>query len=200
MFVTYFTKNWMVKANITVPVFAQTYTFTVKRNHKSYENWCKYILLCEKPSFYITNIGNIQSFAEELREFVANSEFCPQLVKEDFQESQLENEDEQHADDNFADEEQLLVSPLQNPDEEDIVPTQFQIHQIPEDIEQDKEIDDDDVTSEYDAEEFINDALEYDWTLDKTTLLKDMSEQDIHSAPNWLENQKKLMLPMKMKK
>ena len=56
-FVTYFTKNWKVKTSITFPVFSPIQKFHISKKHKSYENWCKYILLAEKPGCYITNVG-----------------------------------------------------------------------------------------------------------------------------------------------
>ena len=66
------------------------------------------------------------------------------------------------------DEDPLLPSPLQNQDEEeDIVPTQFQLHRLHEDFEFDKARDDNDVASDYDDEEFNNDIHKYDWNSDR---------------------------------
>ena len=150
------------------------------------------ILLFEKPVYYITNVGKqYQSFVEELRDFVLHSNVCPKLVKQEFEESQLETEDNLPVDDMADHEDQLLISPLQNLDEEDIVPTQFQIHQLHEDIEQNKGDDDDDTASDFDAEEFINDIDKHDWNFDHDTLHNVLSEQDLHSAPEWLEITKK---------
>ena len=116
------------------------------------------------------------------------SPFCHDVIKEDFEKSQTENENELLDDENV---DPLVLSPLQNQNEEEMIPSQFQIHQLHEDPEQEKERDDDDVTSEYDDEEFINDALRYDWTSDETSLCKDMSKEEIDSAPDWLDIIKK---------
>ena len=188
-FVTFFTKNWKVKTSITFPVFSPIQKFQISKKHKSYENWCKYILLAEKPGCYITNVGKgFASFEEELRHFVLTSPFCHDVIKEDFEKSQIENENELLDDENV---DPLVLSPLQNQNEEDIIPSQFQIHRLHEDPEQEKERDDDDVTSEYDDEEFINDALRFDWTLDESSLCKDMSKEQVEAAPDWLDKVKK---------
>ena len=189
-FVANFNKNWIVKEKKIVPIFTPTQKFNVNKKHKSYESWCKYYLLRDKPGCYITNVGKeYQSFEAEFRDFVFNSEFCPPLAKKDFEDSQLERDDNLHAQDISDDEEQLLVSPVQNPEEEDIVPTQFQMNQIYGEVI-DQNIDkDDDIASEYDAEEFINEALKHDWDLDLNTLEKDIPEK-IDSAPDWLDNVK----------
>ena len=199
-FVTSFTKKWEIKNTPTVPVFIPAPKFPVKKKSNSYENWCKFILLSEKPGCYITNVGKeFQSFEEELRQFVVNSEFCRDLIKEDFEESQLESQEDEIPDDISDDEDQLLLSPLENQDEEGFVPTQFQINLLHEDIEQNK---DDDVTSDYDADEFED--LTYDWTTDKVTICNDQNyELELQSADAWLKNKKRSMcqknLKLKMK-
>ena len=117
-----------------------------------------------------------------------NTPSCPQLVKDEFQESQVEIEDKIPDGDN-ADDDQLILSPLQNPDEEEIVPTQFQMQCPDEEIEQDKERDNDDVASDYDAEEFINDALRYDWDVDRNSL-EENEELNFSSVSSWIDEQK----------
>ena len=146
-------------------------------------------LLSEKPGFYITNVGaDFETYEEELKDFVLNSEYCPQLIKQDFEESQLEDDVENLTDDASEDEDQLMVSPLQNSDDEDIIPTQFQINQLHEDYDHEHENNDDE-TAEYDSEEFRANALNHDWALDRKILLN-MSEQHLNSATDWIENQK----------
>ena len=187
-FVTYFSTKWIIKDTITFPVFSPIQKFQIKRTHSSYENWCKYILLSEKPGCYITNVGNgFVSFEEELRDFVLHSKFCHSLIKQDFEDSQKEIESE-IINDEIDD--PLMASPFQNPNEEEIIPTQFQMHQLYGDMEQEKERDDDDVTSEYDDEEFTIDAQKYDWTSGETDLHEHMSKEELDSAPNWLEKVK----------
>ena len=57
-FVSDFDINWVLKPIPTVPIFSPTPKFVVKKNHKSYEDWCKRTLLMDKPGCYITNVGN----------------------------------------------------------------------------------------------------------------------------------------------
>ena len=190
-FVTYFKKNWTIKNQKTFPVFTPTYHFSIKKKSKSYQNWCWYTLLSEKPGFYITNVQtNFESCEEELRHFVLNSEHCPNLIKEKFEKIQLEDGEEKLADDASDDEDVLMMSPLDNSEEEDIIPTQFQINQINEDYDHAHEKDDED-TGEYDSEEFRANVSNHDWGCsDREILLNHMSEQHLNSATNFIENEK----------
>ena len=184
-FVTNFDKNWKIKDKITVPIFSPTQKFNVKKTHKSYENWCKFTLLSEKPNCYITNVGkDYPTFEEELRNFVLHSKCCPQLIKQEFEESQLESDENLHADD-ISEEEQLLISPLQNPEGDDMDSDEFHMYQPHDGLELNMEKDDD-TNSDYDAEEFINDAFKHDWNLDLNTLQHNIPDK-IDSAPDWLE-------------
>lgn len=190
-FVTFFKKNWTTHNKNIFPVFTPTQKFPVKKKAKSYQSWCKYILLSEKPGFYISNDGtNFESYEEELKDFVINSVYCPNLVKHDFEVSQLEDDAEKPTDDVSEEEDQLMVSPLQNSDDDDIIPTQFQINQLHEDHEHEQEHEIDDDTTDYDSEEFRANAVNHDWAQDRNILLHDMTEQYLNSATDWLENQK----------
>ena len=89
-FMKNFTKKWKSgKANI-FPYFLPTYKYIVNKSSPHYEDYCKTLLLQDKPGCYFSNVGkNFESCEAELRDFVENSEFCPKLVKEDFKKSQL---------------------------------------------------------------------------------------------------------------
>ena len=55
------------------------------------EKYCKSLLLMEKPGCYLSNVGTeFESCEAELKDFVENSEFCPNVIKENFKESQQE--------------------------------------------------------------------------------------------------------------
>ena len=184
-FVTHLKKNWMLKETKTFPVFTPVQKFAIKKNSKSYENWCKLTLLAEKPGCYITNVGNdFESFEEELKHFVQHSEFCPQLIKQEYEESQLEFEE-----DIPEDEDQLLISPLQNPGDEGILTNDLQTYQLNEPAEANIEINDD-INSNYDADEFVNDHLTYDWESDRNTLLESMTEAELQCAKDWIKDKK----------
>ena len=189
-FVTFFNKKWSLKDTITFPVFTPAHKFPVKKRSNSYQNWCRHILLSEKPGFYITKEeSDFESYEEELKDFVLNSEHCPQLVKQDFYESQMEDNTDKHTNEEAEDDDPLMLSPLQNSDDEDIIPTQFLINQPNDDYEQEYESKDDQI-DEYDSEEFRANVLNHNWALDRESLLNVMSEQHLNSASDWLENQK----------
>ena len=54
---------------------------------------------------------------------------------------------------------------------------------------------DDDVASDYDSEEFINEALKYDWDTDLNTLEQDIPNS-IDLVTNWLQDIKKSHVSM----
>ena len=185
--VTYFTKDWKIKNKTTFPVFTPVPKFPVKKISKSYESMCRCILLSEKPGCYSTNVGTeFQSFEEELRDFVLNSEFCPPYIKKEFEDSQLECPEDLNP--NVSQNEQLLISPLQNPGDEDRVPTPLQIHLLPEENQEAMEIDDE-VTSDYDPDEF-NNHLSYNWSSDKDILCELIGETELQLANDWLKKEK----------
>ena len=178
------------KKNPTFPVFIPVQKFLVKKTNKSYEQNCRNVLLSDKPGCYLNNVGTgFNSFEEELRDFVLNSEHCPPLIKLEFEESQLETQNEDSNSD-VPQDQPLLISPLQNPGhDEDIVPTPLQIHMLPSDIERAIEIDDEDI-SNYDVDEFNIANLGYDWSSDKNTLIGLMDESKLNDAKDWLKRQK----------
>ena len=68
-----------------VPVILPCYIYTVPQGSKNFESYCRTILLTEKPGCYHQNVGQgFNSCQEELEEFISNSEFCPQLIKDDY--------------------------------------------------------------------------------------------------------------------
>ena len=75
-----------------------TFRYVVKKGKPNYELYCRCLLLADKPGCTIDNVGkNFSSCEEELRDFVENSEYCPNLVKEDFKESQIESDESNQA-------------------------------------------------------------------------------------------------------
>ena len=101
----------------------------------------------------------------------------------------MEGDVEKLSDDESDDEDQLLVSPIQNSDDEDIVPTQFQMNQLNEDYIHEHETDDGEAT-QYDSAEFRANVQNHDWTLDREYLCSDMSVTHMNSATDWIENKK----------
>merc|ERR1712122_141782 len=73
------------------PHFIPTYKWIVHKGSNGYEEWCKTILLQDKPGCYLDNVGTqFESCEAELKDFVENSEFCPNLVKMEFRKSLIE--------------------------------------------------------------------------------------------------------------
>ena len=90
-FVSYFNSKWKPTKNEVVPVISPCFlTIPNKmRNKETFDLFCKCLLFEWKPGCTPQTIG--QEFAnaeEELRDFVANSPFCPSFVKHDFNQSQ----------------------------------------------------------------------------------------------------------------
>ena len=72
-------------------------------------------MLQDKPGCTFDNVGkNFQSCEEELRDFVENSPFCPNLVKEEFEESQKAGIDIQQDQDPFVFGDSLYIAPEGN--------------------------------------------------------------------------------------
>ena len=115
---TNFTKNWKFSptGSKVFPYFVPTYRYVVHQGKSGYEDYCKNLLLQDKPGCYLDNVGkNFESCKEELRDFVENYPFCPELIKDEFSESQIavETKDEK---DPFIDGDDLYVRPEKLPD------------------------------------------------------------------------------------
>ena len=95
-FMTNFTKNWKFSpsaSDVVFPYFIPTFRYIVHKGKPRYEEYCQNLLLQDKPGCYLDNVGkNFESCEEELKDFVENSPFCPQLVKDEFKESQSKHE------------------------------------------------------------------------------------------------------------
>ena len=88
-FVVNFTKKWKYSPSNVFPHFIPSYKYIVHKGKPHYEEFCKNLLLMDKPGCTLENVGELfSSFEEELKDFVENSEFCPNLLKKEFYESQ----------------------------------------------------------------------------------------------------------------
>ena len=94
-----------------------TYRYVVKKGKPHYEEYCKNLLLQDKPGCTLDNVGQaFSSCEEELKDFVETSEFCPNLVKEEFIESQRISADPNQAEDPFIVGDALYVEPEGKPE------------------------------------------------------------------------------------
>ncbi|MCH2545601.1 MAG: AAA family ATPase [Alphaproteobacteria bacterium] len=88
-FMVNFSKKWKYSPANVFPYFIPTYRYVVSCKKPHYQEWCKYILLQDKPGTNLENVGkNFDSCEAELQDFVDNSPFCPQLIKDEFKKSQ----------------------------------------------------------------------------------------------------------------
>ena len=172
-FMTDFSKDWVYLGGKTkfVPVIIPIFRYPVSpKEKKNFELYCKTILLSEKPGCYPCNVGvGFENFKEELMDFVNNSPFCPQLIKEEFERNLNTDKkkdgggpEEEVADgDDFDDYEQLFergnTPGMEGNASQDSI---MAIHGLGEaDLAknmQDKAGADDGEGSDYDAEEFIH--------------------------------------------
>ena len=88
-FMSDFRINWEYEGSGFVPCPNPIFMYTVPKDSARYENYCKSTLLFEKPGCYLSNVGEgFDSFHDELKDFVENSEFCSDVIKEEFKDTQ----------------------------------------------------------------------------------------------------------------
>ena len=107
-FVVNFTKKWKYSPSNVFPHFIPSYKYIVHKGKPHYEEYCMNLLLMDKPGCTIENVGkSFSSFEAELKGFVDNSEFCPNLLKKEFAESKKivnENKKETYSEGDAFDE------------------------------------------------------------------------------------------------
>ncbi len=94
-FMKHFTKKWKLSKNTKVfPVFTPTFRHIVHKGQKRYEEYCKWILLQDKPGCYFDNVGKgFGSCEAELKDFADNSPLCSEHIKDEFYKSQVVKKD-----------------------------------------------------------------------------------------------------------
>ena len=94
-FMKNFTKKWKYAPKDNVfPHFIPCYRYIQHKGRgreERYEEYCKSLLLQDKPGCTIENVGKapFESCESELLDFVEKSEFCPQYLKAEVIESQI---------------------------------------------------------------------------------------------------------------
>ena len=91
-FVVNFSKKWKYRPGKKAFLHSiPSYRYIIHKGKRIYEDFCKWMLLTDKPGCTLENVGkaHFESCEEELKNFVENSEFCPELVKKDFYDSQV---------------------------------------------------------------------------------------------------------------
>ena len=77
-FMCNFSKKWKYAPAKVFPYMMPTFRYVVKKGKPNYELYCRCLLLADKPGCTFDNVGkNFNSCEEELRDFVENSEYCP---------------------------------------------------------------------------------------------------------------------------
>ena len=192
-FIVNFTKKWKFKPANVYPHFIPTYRYIVHKGKANYEDFCKFWLLQDKPGCYFDNVGKEFSSCEaELKHFVENSAFCPELLKEEFEQSQIvlnESNNEKSVEGDAFDELFNEVNAVpENASKDDWMECfslgfdgEFDLH---------KQAASDDEGSDYD-EALANDEIQnYDWQSDRRTL--NMTTSEIKEAAGWIDHKKKV--------
>ena len=116
-FMCNFTKKWKYCPAEVFPYFIPTFRYVVNKSKKYYEDYCRSLLLQDKPGCTFDNVGkNFKNCEEELRDFVENSSFCPNLVKEEFKESQLGGDNPNQNPDPFIGGDDLYMDEEEGPE------------------------------------------------------------------------------------
>ena len=201
-FMAHFNKKWeLQKTQFFVPVIIPVYRYTVPSNHKKFPSYCKSVLLAEKPGCYLQNIGQgFDSVEAEMKDFVKNSEFCPQLIKDEYAEclikGELENKDQKKdpkkdKDDNVEindeDFDQLMVD-LNVPEGDCDADTQdslLAIHGLKKAPKPNENEDSDE--SDYECEEIANAALRHNWGEEALNWSKDEIDRALQFIDTQME-------------
>jgi len=195
-FMTNFTKSWKFSpaGSQVFPYFIPTFRYVVHKGKPRYVEYCKNLLLQDKPGSYLDNVGkDFESCEMELKYFVENSPFCPQLVKDEFAESQGVVEVTDDADP-FTKVDDLYLQAEKIPDN---IPRDETIQVYAGDFEEIPTIDpnvegfddayeyNDEIIAKYNSDDTI------DWNEDAEVL--NLSTNDMLEAQNWLKRMKSLV-------
>ena len=108
-FMSDFTINWEYEGAGLVPCPNPVFMYTVHKDSARYETYCKSTLLFEKPGCYLSNVGEgFDSFHDELKDFVENSEFCSDVIKEEFKDTQKSAKEKRKEKENRLDMQQEI--------------------------------------------------------------------------------------------
>ena len=151
-------------------------------------------MLQDKPGCTIDNVGkNFTSCEEELRDFVENSEFCPNLVKEEFKESQKVSDESNQEEDPFIAGDALYVEPDGQPER---AAKDEYMHLYDLGHEEDPELDEvqnelDDPEPNYcDDLERNKEYKDHDWFEDRNNL--NITEKKFSEVGSWIREMQKL--------
>ena len=140
-------KKWKYSPADVYPYIIPTFRYVIKKGRNNYEEFCRCLLLQDKPGCTFDNVGkNFESCEEELRDFVKTSPFGPNLLKEEFEESQKHGIDIQQDQDPFVFGDSLYIQPEGNPEK---APNDnyMHLHDLADD--EDNEVDLDTLENEY---------------------------------------------------
>ena len=190
-FVVNFTKKWKYSPANVFPHFIPSYKYVVHKGRPHYEEYCKNLLLMDKPGCTLENVGKEYSSCEaELKDFVENSEFCPGEVKIQFNQSQRvvsESTKETHFEGDAFDELYLEADKSsENAPKEDWMEC-FSLGFTDND-EEEHLVANDDEASNYDDILLGDSHKNYDWQSDRKEL--GLTSSEIKEAEGWIKQQK----------
>ena len=187
-----FTKKWKYSKRNVFLNFIPSYKYVVHKGKTNYEDWCRYILLMDKPGCTLENVGkSFSSCEEELRDFVENHEFCPEVVKNDFRKSQKvvdEAKETSAAGDAFDELYLEEDKAAENAPKEDWMECFSLGFTDNKNNENEDHIASDDDASNYDID-LGEIPKKYDWQADCKEL--NLTSSEIKEAGGWIEQKKK---------
>ena len=187
-FVVNFTMKWKYKPSNVFPNFIPTYRYIVHKDKPNYESYCECLLLMDKPGCTLDNVGTeFPSCEAELRDFVENSDLCPDRVKKEFKESQIILKDlnkENPIEGDAFDELYIDVNPIAENAPKDEWMDCYSFVNLDDMPQLNGDMEDDNYGNENNENEFHN------WESDFSEL--NLTAADLKEASGWIDFQKNI--------
>ena len=189
-FMCNFTKKWNYCPAEVFPYIIPTFRYVVKKGKENYEEYCRCLLLQDKPGCSFDNVGKMfGSCEEELKDFVENSPFCPNLVKEEFKESQKSSSNIQQEQDPFVFGDSLYIEPEGKP-ERALKDDYMHLHELAND--KDLEDDQEDEYENHDPNYCDTNVDKKDFDRNEDRIKLNMNTEDYLLASSWIGKMKQL--------
>ena len=195
-FMITFTKKWKYSPANVFCFMTPSFRYNVKKGKPNCEEFYKNLLLQDKPGCTFENVGkNFESCEEEFRDFVENSPYCPELLKQEFADSQKLGGSNENKD-VWVEGDPLYVEPEGEPeraprddldilhnlvDEDDLDNVEYFMEQMEQEIDNPDPLYCNDTKKKYDPK---------DWQTDREAL--NLTPEQLHNAPDFINMAKTL--------
>ena len=189
-FVVNFTMKWKYRPANVFPHFIPTFRYIVHKGKPNYERYCQNLLLMDKPGCTLDNVGKeFDSCEAELFDFVMFSEYCPQLLKDEFLKSQKitsETTKEKSIEGDAFDELYIDINPVdENAPKDDWMDLYSFGLEFGQDSPQERgDVEEDDYVVKH------NENEAYDWKSDFEEA--GLTRSDLNEAPVFIDYQKRV--------